>query len=413
MYSFGIWAVSAILFFAGLSSFSCGRKDAEVPAPVISETTDGVPMVADPPATMDASTSIVGMTSTEGMVELRGRDVALEMDDLKMTRDELLICLQQLQAIPPQDEKFASLQVRVNGLTEAQQGAVRRILYQLVRQQLLLRAARAAGMQVTEDDRQHILQFWNEQNPDQDIEEYLGQFPETATTPLSLSRNDMFLLFKWTEAQVAEVEVPEDAVQQALAQFQQIKDTFGFQVEEDRKNFAALAEEADLYTDEGFAKMAKEMSDGVEAERGGLIKEPMTRAEIAEANFDQPFTTPVGETSSLIETPTSLRYIRVLEEIPGTMPGEPPKLRIAQILYTKRVLDDLPTEEQIRQNFKYQMQEQLIHAKLQEELAPRFHFRCTLIPDLLDFEKRQKAISGKQEDDEEQEELSEDDIEEL
>ncbi|MBR4125330.1 MAG: peptidylprolyl isomerase, partial [Victivallales bacterium] len=253
---------------------------------------------------MDDALGALSAPSHEGMVELRGNDVALEFDDIKLTRDELLILLQQLNAIPSQNEAIAAVSARVNGLTSVQQQAVRRVLYALVRQQLLLRAARDAGTTYTEADRQRFAELWREQNPDGDFSEYLSQLPVKATTPLTLSRDDQMVLYTWAKRQVEGLVVPEELIQNALSQVQQVEQAFGMQVEADRKEFEELADNADLYTDEGFAKLAADYSDGAEADNGGVLGELLTRSEIAAANFDQPFTTPVGETSALIETPT-------------------------------------------------------------------------------------------------------------
>ncbi|MBO4619186.1 MAG: hypothetical protein J5654_03675 [Victivallales bacterium] len=328
------------------------------------------------------------------MVELRGGDVALEFDDVKLTRDELLVMLQQFHAIPEQNEALASISERVNGLTAVQQQAVRRVLYALVRQQLFLRAARAEDTTFTDGDRQRFAEMWQEQNPGADFGEYFSSLPVKATTPLTISRDDQLLLFAWAERQVKDLTVSDELVQQAVRQIKQIEDAFGQQVESDRRKFEALADNAELYTDDGFAKLAAEYSDGAEAGKGGVLPELLTRSEIAAANFDQPFTTPVGETSALIETPTSLRYIRVLKEFPGEMPGEPAKLKVAQILYGKRALDSMPNEEQIRQSLLYGLQNDRLNGLLFGKLLERYHFRCPMIPDLLDPEKLELDASA-------------------
>ena len=326
----------------------------------------------------------------EEMVELRGGDVALEFDDVKLTRDELLVLLRQMNAIPDQNEAVASISARVNGLTGVQQRGVRQMLFALVRQQLLLREAKRAGTVVKEDDRQRFAELWRSQNPGGDFAEYLSRLPVKATSPLTFSRDDQMILYTWSEGQVKGLTVPEELVQKALGQVKQIEIAFGQQMASEREIFEELANNAELYTDEGFAKLAIQYSEGAEADRGGVLGELLTRSEIAAANFDQPFTTPVGETSALIEIPTSLRYIRVLEEVPGSMPGEPPKLKVAQILYGKRVLDNLPSEEQVRTNLLYTLQNNYFNELVRGKLAQQFHFRCPMIPDLLDASRLQE-----------------------
>ena len=328
-----------------------------------------------------------------GMVELKGSDIALELDGVQMTRDSLLFHLRQLHAIPEDSlnlEELKQVGQLVNGLNPQQQRAVCQAIYHLVRQQLLVHAAKDAGITVTDEDRRVFAQNWAENHPGEDVTEMLGKLKETADTPLSLTRNDVFLIYKWTEQKLAPIVPSDRQVQEVLARFRQISDTFGQQSAAEQREFAKLASRPEIHSDEGFAELAREYSDGMEADQGGLFPELMTRSEIAAANFDQPFTTPVGETSPMIETPTSLRYIRVLKEFPAAMPGEPPKLQVAQILYSKRVLDNLPTEEQIRTDLKYQLQQQYIHSILVNELAPKFHFRCPLIPNLLELGNPQK-----------------------
>ena len=212
-----------------------------------------------------------------------------------------------------------------------------------------------------------------------------------ATVPLALTREDLVLLYKWGERQLAEVSIAEEAVQEGMQQVNAIRQAYEQQVVQEHEAFAALADNADLYTDAGFFRLAREYSEGSEASSGGVIETPMTRAEIAAANAEQPFTTPVGETSTLIDTPAALRFIRVLEELPSAEDGAPARLRIAQILYVKKELGNLPDEEQIRTSLKYQAQEKYIGDML-ETLAVRYHFSCPIFPDLLDMDRFQEAV---------------------
>ena len=368
----------SIAFALGLAAIlllaACSKEQAEPAA---------VEAAVVPAATARPSTRT-------GMVPLAPTDTALQMDGLTLSFGELLAILDKMHVLPAQNEMVGAVVPKLNGLTEVQQKAVRVALYRLVRQQLLLREARSENLAVTEYDRQAFAKHWEEQNPGRNFRQYLDGLPVTAATPLSPSRDDIFLLYKWGNLQLAEITVPEEVVQQGLRQVKQVEKTFGQQAEKERAAFAALADQFDLYTDAGFAKLAREHSEGGEASRGGVIDTPMTRAEIAAANFDQPFTTPVGETSALIDTPTSLRFIRVLEELPATMPGEPARLRIAQILYAKKELDNLPTEEQIRTDLKYQAQEKFIGEKL-AGFGEKYHFSCPLFPDLLNMEKLKES----------------------
>ena len=107
------------------------------------------------------------------------------------------------------------------------------------------------------------------------------------------------------------------------------------------------------------------------------------KKEIAECNFDQPFTTELGETSPMIETPTSLRYVRVLEVIPPEQSGGDEQLKVAQILFTKRELDGIPTEAEMEQKLKYNYQDSYLAQKL-NELLDKYEFTCPLFPNIRD-----------------------------
>ncbi len=96
-----------------------------------------------------------------------------------------------------------------------------------------------------------------------------------------------------------------------------------------------LAQDPELKTEEGFAKLAKEYSEGVEAAWGGELRYDFTREELADVNDMKEFNWKVGELTPMLETATAYRIMKVLRSIPPEKAGEPEKLRVAQILCGK------------------------------------------------------------------------------
>lgn len=317
--------------------------------------------------------------SQVGMAELASSDLAFRLDDVEVTWGELQDYFNFTKRVLPGPQSEG--EELTNGMDLAQQKAAKNQLTAVLRRMILLREAKKLNPTVTAEDRNAFAERWNEANPTRTLESYLAQFPQVVDSPLRLSRDDMFLVLKYMDSQQESMEIPEAELKRSLEQLGKIKATFAQQQAQDRTDFAKIASMDGFQTDEGFAKLAKDFSDGVESDNGGLIATPMTREEIAECNDGQPFEVAVGYSSELIETQTSLRYIRVLEEIAPERVGEASKLKIAQILLTKRELDGIPTEEELRKKMKYQLQEIYFTEKIREVLKTT-KFECPLFPHL-------------------------------
>ena len=83
-----------------------------------------------------------------------------------------------------------------------------------------------------------------------------------------------------------------------------------------REQVKALRQDPEITTAEGFAKCAKEYSEGVEGDKGGELDYDFTREELAD-NLDlKSFDWKVGETTPLLESSSSYRIMRVLRELP-------------------------------------------------------------------------------------------------
>ena len=110
-----------------------------------------------------------------------------------------------------------------------------------------------------------------------------------------------------------------------------------------------LAKDPKLQTEAGFKELAKEYSEGVEADWGGEIDYDFTREDLAEVNEVKEFNWKVGEVTPVLETASAFRIMRILRAIPPKTPGEPEKYRVAQILCGKvGDFEDLDDREGIR-----------------------------------------------------------------
>ena len=122
-----------------------------------------------------------------------------------------------------------------------------------------------------------------------------------------------------------------------------------------------LAKNPSLQTDEGFKKLAREYSEGVEASWGGELRYDFTREELAEVNEIKEFNWKVGEVTPVLETGSAMRIMRVLRLLPKETPQSPEKLRVAQILVGKLGdPENLNDKEGIKTRLRPQKQKALI-----------------------------------------------------
>ena len=326
-----------------------------------------------------------------GMALLKSGDIAFSIDDFQVTWQELYdfllmnglkisrITLEGERTPTPTDAAEAAKLM----LPPDEERAMM-LTGRLIRNLVLLDEAKLQGQDATEQDIAEYTKRLAESYPG-DIGEYLRRFPEKADNKLVMTRQMMFTLAKFTDTLLADINVPEETIDLELNKLKAENKVYTDMTAQARMTFQELSLDPRINTDEGFAEMAREYSEGREASNGGVISQLATREQIAEANDGQPFPTQVGQTSPMIETETAFRYIRVLTSVPGQN-GEPERLRIAQILYPKLYVRPLPSREQVKEQLKYKLSESNINFISEQMLAKR-EFRCPLFPAL---EKKQQ-----------------------
>ena len=341
---------------------------------------------ADKSDGQEAATVPVELSSA-GMAKRSSGDLAFRYRDLRVSWGELEGFLKDKGVIYrpapiAQPNSPRADEVKTNGLTTREQKAAFIYLRGIIQQQALLSMAREAGTTVTEEDKLYFAKNWEEDNPGARFDAYLSRFKAKPESRLDLSQDDMFLLLKFMDANLKNIKVPENELNDELSRVKLMRNALEDELAKSRREFEQIPSMDGFQTDEGFKRLARELSDGIESDNGGVIDELMTRQEIAECNDGQPFLCNVGESSDLIETETSLRYIRVLKEIPGVRAGEPERLEIAQILYAKREIEGLPSEEKIKKDLQNKHYNLWAIKAMSKSLYSN-DFECPLFPNIL------------------------------
>lgn len=325
--------------------------------------------------------------SKEGMASLRADDLALRLPEGDFTWAQLQEFLADTTSIYQDAKKkgaASSAAQLTNGMDSRQQQQARRAIRQLIRQRILLGEAKKSGTIPGQDAFKTLALRWEKQsNAKISFEDFLKKFPLEAKSPLQMTRQDMLLLTSYLQQVLDQVEIPADMLEKNLVHLKELRATLEEEQAKKLEDFKLIAQMDGFQTDEGFALLARNFSEGAEASKGGVFDKPMTRQEIQDCNWGQPFTCQKGETSGLIETPTSYRYIRVLDVYPAARAGEAETLKVAQILLAKRELEGLPTEAEIKEKMQYHFQEEWAMKKVAAILRSE-SFACPLFPNILE-----------------------------
>lgn len=260
------------------------------------------------------------------------------------------------------------------------QKAIRGYLIQLASRGLFLQEAKALGLTVTEENRkdyEHELERILKLRK-QNKEEYMRRFDVPVSKLSRLSLDDTLLIIKLDKEKFKDLDLTEQEKAVCRQYLNTINNNIDKQNEQRRQAIEKLAEAPEMKTDDGFAKNAKEFSEGSESARGGELDYDFDRDELAKALEFPSFDWKVGETTPLLESSTCYRIMRVLREIPAEKEGDKPKIRVAQILVGK--LATQPTDDKsLRVKFLPNKKKNMLAAYAQE-LSAKYPVSTVFFP---------------------------------
>ena len=240
-------------------------------------------------------------------------------------------------------------------------------LIQLASRGLFLQEAKALGLTVTEENKkdfEHELEQILKLRK-QDKEEYMRRFDVPVSRLSRMSFDDTLLVIKLDKEKFKDLELTEQEKAVCRQYLSTINNNVKKQNEQRHQALAKLSEGPEMKTDEGFAKNAKEVSEGTESARGGELDYDFDRDELAKALELPSFDWKVGETTPLLESSSNYRIMRVLRELPAEKEGDKPKIRVAQILIGK--LTTHPTDDDyLRVKFLPNKKKNMLAAYAQE-----------------------------------------------
>ena len=355
------------------------------PAPQSAETQTGT-KVATPQ--MESEPNVL-----ETLALLGPSTVILEVGNLKLTKREvqpLLRSLAQRKLTMLEEETSSSASNQVNRL-------FREHLEKTVQRGLFLLEAQAQNLQVTDEERRHYEAELETslQASGQGItkEQFLKSFIQGNSTLTQLNYHDALRLQKLGALRQAKLTVTDAEMKQMTAYLTATNQMIQRLNDSKRENLEGARQEAKINTDAGFADIAREISEGIEAKNGGKLDYDFLRFELAEINELKTFPYQVGETTPVLETSSCFRLMRVLRELPPKAGEQEPRYRCAQILVGKAQVRDLSDTQAIRQEIliKKMKHDLLVYAV---ELSAKYPVRSVLFPQgiLPKLERPQSAV---------------------
>ena len=311
---------------------------------------------------------------------LKPSTAVLHVGSMEVTWRELQPWFKQLQAKAQQTPQGAS--------SEDLRNALRAYLVQLATRGLFLQEAKAMKLAVTDEDRKNyetelalLLKARGQSKT-----EYMRSFSPTISMLSRLTFDDTLLLIKLDKTKFANLDLTDKEKEVARYYLKSINENVEQQNTIRRDQVEKLRQEPEITTAEGFAKLAKTYSEGVEGDNGGELDYDFTRQELAD-NLDlKTFEWKVGETTPLLETDSCYRIIRVLRDVPPEKEGEPPRIRIAQILFGKLATEPT-TDEYLRLKYLPNKKKAVLN-DYALELSKKFPVSSVFFPNGL-FEKPQ------------------------
>ncbi len=257
---------------------------------------------------------------------------------------------------------------------------LRAYLIQLASRGLFLQEAKSLGLTVTEENKkdfEHELEQILKLRK-QDKAEYMRRFDVPVSRLVKLSFDDTLLVIKLDKEKFKDLELTEQEKAVCRQYLNTINNNVNKQNEQHRLSLTKLADDPEIKTDDGFAKNAKDISEGTESARGGELDYDFERDELAKALELPAFDWKVGETTPMLESSSCYRIMRVLREVPPEKEGDKPKIRVAQILIGK--LATQPTDDEtLRVKFLPNKKKNMLAAYAQE-LSKKYPVTTVFFP---------------------------------
>ncbi|MDQ0288442.1 peptidylprolyl isomerase [Oligosphaera ethanolica] len=266
-----------------------------------------------------------------------------------------------------------------NKSSEESSKILRTLMQRIALRGLYLHEANARNIQVSEEQRRA-----NEQQLEQGLqgnsrgattEDVKKALAAGKSTLLSLSEEDAQRVVTLGNQLLAEITITDGEVDQQLLAMKAVRDSMQKQNESIKQFALGLLQKPEALTDQGFAYLAKEYSDGVEAKQGGVLNYDFTRSELATVNHIEQFELQVGQTSPLYETPTAFRVMRVLSRVAPEKEGDAEKLRAAQWLFRKMPVADEKSRDDLRAQLLVSKQKNAV-AAIGQSLAKKYPVSC-------------------------------------
>lgn len=257
------------------------------------------------------------------MAELADTDVAMSMYGQDLSWGELKRLMKR-DGIQVEKLKGTMLDTRVRNYIDS-----------LIRRVITLHEARQQNMVLTTTERADYYMKYKKEleyaKVKEPFQEFIKKFPRETVSLFDPCFDDLLLIAKFNEVLVADVTATDAEIEEKMNRNNSGMLAVKKFNEQMRADMNALAANPAIKTDEGFAKLAREHSEGTEAKNGGMMG-VFPRSVIASACGVEEFNYQAGETTPLLETQSAFRFVRVHEVIPPEKEGEDDKLRISQIL---------------------------------------------------------------------------------
>jgi len=271
---------------------------------------------------------------------------------------------------------------------------LRTLLQRIALRGLYLQEANARDIRVSDEQRklndELLEQGLRNNNQGVTKNDIKKTFATDQSTLTQLTEEDAQRVVTLGNQLIADTKVSEQELDQQLRATKAVRDALAKQNDITRAHILELLKKTECQTDEGFARIAKEHSEGVEAKNGGVMNYAFLPGELAEVNHLQHFDLKPGQTSGLLETPTAFRVMRVLSTIPPKNVGDPERLRVAQWLFKKYPEDDEHNREEMRAQLLLVKQKKAV-ADVGKALRQKFSVSCIFFPDGLWSDETQKG----------------------